>query len=290
VWHLGSITKSITSTLVARLVEAGAVSWDDTAGELLEDVAPDMHEAYRSASFRHLLSHHAGMPKDIPMPLFMTYSRDATNVRDERRSYAREALRMTPVGVMEAAFFYSNNGYVVVGAMLETKLDATWEELVRLHVFDPLRLTTAGVGPPGEIGKLTQPVGHFFRGGHLIPLRVGEKYADNPYALGPVGRVHMSLDDVLSYLRAHRDTIPFLKPETWQMLHTPQFGGKYAMGWVTAPNGDVSHDGSNTGWYAHALFNKRAGTAVAAATNEGRPQRGTTLDRVSRGALAAIGQ
>lgn len=288
VWHLGSITKSITATLVARLVESGAVRWDDTAGELLKDAAPDMQDAYRTASFRHLLSHRAGLPKDIPISLFMNYSRDATNVRDERRSYAREALRMTPVGAKEATFSYSNNGYVVAGTMLETKLDTVWEELVRTHVFEPLKLTSAGVGPPGEKGKLTQPVAHFFRGGRLIPLRVGEPFADNPYALGPVGRVHMSLDDVLTYLSAHRDAIPFLERDTWATLHRPPFGGNYAMGWMTHPSGDVWHDGSNGGWYARAQFNRGRGVAVVAAANEGRPERNATTEHISLRALAAI--
>jgi len=252
------------------------------------DLTPAMQAAYRSASFRHLLSHRAGLPKDIPMQLFLNYSQDATNVRDERRSYAREALRMTPVGAQEATFLYSNNGYLVAGAMLEARLDATWEELVRTHVFEPLKLTSAGVGPPGEQGKLTQPVGHFFHGGRLVPIRVGEKFADNPYVLGPVGRVHMSLDDVLSYLAAHRDTLPFLKPDTWRTLHTPPFGGDYAMGWMVHPSGDLWHDGSNRLWYAHALFNKGRGAAAVAATNEGRPQRSATLEKTLLHALAAI--
>lgn len=222
------------------------------------------------------------------MQLFVNYSRDATNVRDERCSYAREALRMAPVAARESAFSYSNNGHVVVGAMLEAKLNATWEELVRTHVFEPLKLTSAGFGPPGEHDKLTQPVGHYFHGGRLVPIRVGEKFADNPYALGPAGRVHMSPTDVLSYLRAHRDAAAFLKPDTWRTLHTPPFGGDYAMGWMTRPNGDLWHDGSNTLWYARALFNERNGVAALAATNEGRPQRSATLERIVPRALAAV--
>ncbi len=32
-WHLGGITKSITATMIARLVESGQMHWSDTIGE-----------------------------------------------------------------------------------------------------------------------------------------------------------------------------------------------------------------------------------------------------------------
>ena len=34
-WHLGGITKSITATMIARLIESGQMKWTDTVGEML---------------------------------------------------------------------------------------------------------------------------------------------------------------------------------------------------------------------------------------------------------------
>ena len=64
-WHLGSIGKSMTATLVASLADAGALRWEDTVGDALKDVAPEMDKAYKPATFRHLLSHRSGLPKDL---------------------------------------------------------------------------------------------------------------------------------------------------------------------------------------------------------------------------------
>src|SRR5262249_2971789 len=75
-WHLGSITKSMTATLVARCVEAGAVSWDDTIGGVLGAAIPDMRADYRDASFRHLLCHRAGLVGDIPLDQFVRFARE----------------------------------------------------------------------------------------------------------------------------------------------------------------------------------------------------------------------
>jgi CubicO group peptidase (beta-lactamase class C family) len=273
-WHLGSITKSMTATLVARLVEARAVHWDDTVGELLGDVAKEMRDDYKPASFRHLLSHRSGLPGNIPLADFARFSREIEDAREERKAFARIALSMSPIGKLASKFEYANNGYVVAGAMLENKLGQSWEELIAAQVFAPLALGTAGFGAPGKAGELVQPAGHALAAdGSQRAFRVGEGVTDNPVVLGPAGRVHMSLEDLLTYLAAHRDESAFLSGPTWRVLHQPPFGGDYAMGWIVRPNGALWHNGSNTLWYAEAQFDAASGIAVAAASNDGNLQK-----------------
>lgn len=269
-WHLGSITKSMTATLIARLVEDGVLRWGDSVGEILRDVAPDMPSNYRRATFRHLLCHRAGLQRDIDGPDFAKFSRDIKDARAERQAYARLALAQKPKGPPETTFEYSNSGYVIAGAMLETKLGTSWEDLIRTKLFEPLRLASAGFGPPGRKGAIDQPVGHA-RAAPDKPLRpfTAEGRSDNPVVLGPAGRVHMSLADLLRYLAAHRDGIDYLKTGSWKTLHTPPFGGDYAMGWIVRKDGSLWHNGSNTVWYAEVLIDAAAGTVAAAATNDG---------------------
>lgn len=268
-WHIGSITKSMTATLVARLVADGAVKWDQTVGEILGKGAPDMHPVYRSASFKHLLSHRSGLPRDIPFAEFSKFSREPINVREERIAYTRLALSMEPNGPIESDFHYSNNGYVVVGSMLETKLGKSWEELISLHVFERLKLATAGFGAPGRSGAIDHPVGHARSGDELTAYPVGEPITDNPAALGPAGRVHISLAELLTYLEGHRDRSSFLPAKLWSMLHTAPFGGDYALGWRVLKNGSLWHNGSNTLWYAEAMVDRSSGFVAAAAVNTG---------------------
>src|SRR5262249_44587426 len=82
-WHIGSITKSMTATLVARLVEDGALNWEDRVGDVLSSTAPVKNEAYRGATFRHLLSHHAGLHANIPLPETLKFSRDTDDARED---------------------------------------------------------------------------------------------------------------------------------------------------------------------------------------------------------------
>ncbi|HYD86631.1 MAG TPA: serine hydrolase domain-containing protein [Vitreimonas sp.] len=289
VWHLGSITKSMTSTLVARCVEAGAVSWDDTVGAVLAGAIADMRPEYRDANFRHLLSHRAGLQANLPITDFVRYRRENEDPREERVAFARQALRQEPIGPKEQSFLYSNNGYVIAGAMLEAKLGASWETLIRRHVFEPLGMASAGFGAPGARAAYDQPAGH--AGGLVGGLRPhlpGDAITDNPAVLGPAGRVHAAFDDVLKYLAAHRDGAAFLNAESWRTLHTPPFGGDYAMGWVK--RGDALwHNGSNTLWYAEVTFDRTSGVAAVAAANDGRLQRVTpAVGSALAGAAAAV--
>jgi hypothetical protein len=95
----------------------------------------------------------------------------------------------------------------------------------------------------------------------------------------------MSLADLLTYLAAHRDLRPFLSESGWRELHTPPFGGNYAMGWFVRPDGSLWHNGSNTLWYAEARVDAAQGVVAAAATNDGNLQKSSS--EVGEALLAA---
>lgn len=269
-WHLGSITKSMTATLLGLLVEAGQLKWDDTVAALLGDLAPDMRPEYRAVTLRHLACHRSGLPGNIPIEKLLHFSRENPDPREERVAYARLALAMPPRGPAGATYEYANNGYVVLGAIIERRIGKPWEAVVRERLFEPLKLFSAGFGAP-DLAQVAQPSGHALGpDGALRAFPGSGPTSDNPAALGPAGRVHMSLHDLVSYLAAHRDQAPLLTPQTWRTLHTPPFGGEYAMGWVVRPNGTLWHNGSNTLWYAAAAFHPGRGIAAAAAANDGR--------------------
>jgi CubicO group peptidase (beta-lactamase class C family) len=60
-FHLGSKTNAITATMIARLVEAGKLSWTTTAAETFPDLSKTMDPAFRHITIEQLLSYHAGV-------------------------------------------------------------------------------------------------------------------------------------------------------------------------------------------------------------------------------------
>jgi CubicO group peptidase (beta-lactamase class C family) len=288
-WHVGSNTKSMTATLVARAVEAGVINWNDTVGQVLGAAVAGMKPEFRDVTYRHLLSHRSGLAANIDMAEFVKFSRESADSRSDRLAYARNVLTRAPAGRKEAHFEYSNAGYVVAGAMLEAKLGAPWEKLIHDHVFAPLNMTGAGFGAPGTAGAFDQPVGHAANAaGALEPFPPGAPATDNPAVLGPAGRVHATLDDLLKYLSAHCFRSSFLKPASWQMLHTPPFGGDYCLG--LERRGDALwHNGSNTLWYCEMLADPTRGIVSAAAANDGRVgNMSVPVGKALTGAAAAV--
>ncbi|HQS70513.1 MAG: hypothetical protein B7Y36_11425 [Novosphingobium sp. 28-62-57] len=259
-WHLGSITKSFTATLFARAVEAGVIGWDTP----LEAALPDVPRRYRALTAVDLLSHHAGLPKDIPLrPLFAMPQHGSganeADLRESRRRFGELALKMKPVARPSTAYVYSNAGYVLVARMLEEATGMPWEALLRREVLEPLGLASAGYGLPGSADRYDQPWGH--DDGKPV-------FADNPAAMAPAGGLHMTLADLAAWLRAHRDQPAFLKPESWRALHTPRFGSQMALGWFVDADGSLWHNGSNTRWYAEAYVEPRSGLIMAQCGND----------------------
>ena len=65
VWLIGSTGKVMTVAMVARLVERGVLSWDALLENMLPDLAQGMRPEYRKVTLVQLLSHQAGLPRDL---------------------------------------------------------------------------------------------------------------------------------------------------------------------------------------------------------------------------------
>ncbi|MFZ5961567.1 serine hydrolase domain-containing protein [Thalassococcus sp. BH17M4-6] len=285
-WHIGSNAKAMTATLVARLVEAGVLRWDDTIGQSLGDLDP--HPDYRDVTLQMLLAHRGGLPANLG-PLARRGLSGRLAEREmiaDRRSYARSVLEGAPVSRPGTEFLYSNAGYVVAGAMIEAATGQTWETLIEAWVFEPLDIQTAGFGAPGNAQTLSQPRGH----GGTFPWSRGAVApgpdADNIPAMGPAGTVHLSLRDHLRFLNAHLTRRGgFLSAESWEKLQSDVADQGYALGWVVRDDGALAHAGSNTLWFNIALIDRTRGLALVLALNDGALSR---VRPASEAVLAAI--
>jgi CubicO group peptidase (beta-lactamase class C family) len=285
-WHLGSISKSFLATLVGRLVDQRRLAWDDRLGPALAAEYPQIPTPYRDATFLHLLSHRAGFADNLLYPAMGAFDRSMADERTQRQVLLEKAFALAPLAPIGAKTQYSNLGYVAAAAMIEARTGKTWQALMAREVFGPLRLESAGFGPPGRAGALLQPVGHGPVSVQAHPL--GQPNSDLPLVIGPAGRIHMSLPDLVTYLAAHRDRTRLLRPATCEVLHTPHFDGEYALGWNTWPDGSFTHDGGNLLWYAVAGFNLKSGLAAAAAANDGRPSVWPYVGQAARAAKASV--
>lgn len=280
-WHLGSISKSMTSTLVAVLIERGLLDWKTTIAEVLLADIPDIRGDYRDVSVEQLMSHTGGLPVDITRsPAFEAGDVNDTSplpMVERRLVWSADLLRLPPDASV-GQHLYSNANYIVLGAMVEQVTGELWEELMRREVLAALGMTGSGFSAPGVAGLRTQPWGHVNRNGAWQPVDPGDFDADSARALGPAGTVHATLSDFAAYMAEHlageRGMDGLLRATTFARLHTPQPGTDYAGGWVVDPSGWAGsasfwHNGSNGRWFAHTVIAPERNAAVLVVTNSG---------------------
>lgn len=296
-WHIGSDTKAFTATLVARMVDAGKLRFEETLAEALPSLADKMDPAYRGVTISQLLSHTAGLPSltdpaDLgPYTAAIAESRD---VHAQRMAIARAYLAMPPAQ-KAGEFRYSNLGYIIAGTIAEVRAGKPWEQLVREQVFAPLGISHAGFGAPGIAGKVSQPEGHRRIGKQLVALAPGPE-ADNEPALGPAGTINIALADWMLFAQDAMDGArghgKLLKPETYRRLFTP-VTGNYAFGWGVLMDKDavpsvLTHNGSNGYWLAEVRIFPKRDAIVLVALNAGGDEAEAALREIDKAWQATL--
>lgn len=278
-FHIGSCTKAMTSTVIARLIEEGTLDWTTTPADVFPELSDAMDPAFRKATLELLLTHRAGAPADLNADgLWARLWERRGSPIEQRLDLLRSVLARPPVSEPGRRYLYSNAGYAIAGAIAERKTGLSWEDLMRRKLFEPLGMKSAGFGAPGAVGGGDVPWGHVLREGKLTPIEPGPM-ADNPPAIAPAGTVHCTLSDwgrfVALHLRGSKEDTPLLKRDAFHRLHTPSRGADYAMGWIVTQRewgGTVlTHAGSNTMWYGVVWMAPQKDFAVLAVTNLGDP-------------------
>ena len=274
-WHIGSITKSVTATMLARLVEKGELSWSTSISDVFSKV-DGLDAGWKDVTLEHLLTHTSGAPANFPFLTNFKKPAEGEARMSERKSTVINLLKKKPGSSPGEAFEYSNAGYTIAGVLAEQITGKPWEALVRQEVFDPLQIQNAGFGPPQDnAGELSQPRGHSRFLGFV--MAAGSK-ADNTPVIGPAGTIHMTLREMLVYANEHlqgdKNNGILLKADTYKRLHTPLLEN-YAYGWVidTPQESDVDsvvwHNGSNTMWYALLAYVPDINAVFAVTSNDG---------------------
>lgn len=247
-WHIGSITKTFTATLVMMLLEERRLSLDDTLGALLDAHLPDLaaitHADWRDATLRQMLSHRAGLP---PNP-----TRAQMMARPTAEALLPQVLAEPRRGKV-GKFAYSNISYMLAGQIAAAVGGAPWWSQIQTRIAAPLGLTSLGLAAPSPV------LGHRRRWFRPLPVPPAEPWSDNPPAFDAAGRMHASARDMLTFgrflLDAQAGRSALLSAESFAAMQPtgarPPYGAGLARfrmaktGWTV-----LGHDGSNTMWEA----------------------------------------
>ena len=126
---INSITKSVTALGVVQLATVGRIDLQAPLSAYLKGI----REPAGSSRIHDVLVHHAGLPPHCGDDW-------------ERRTKAQliEECSQQPLVAARGALSYSNPGYSYLSALVEEVSGQTWEDYLRIHVFEPAGMRRSG--------------------------------------------------------------------------------------------------------------------------------------------------
>lgn len=139
---IGSITKSLTSLMMAKLVEEGRFTWDTPVSELRPSFALGDPAATKKLAMRHTMCACTGLPRQ-DMVFFFGFGKATPESRLEQMK------SLSPTTAFGETFQYSNlmvtaGGYIAGHAAEPKKaLGAAYDATMQSRVLDPIGMKTS---------------------------------------------------------------------------------------------------------------------------------------------------
>lgn len=260
IFEIGSLTKTFSATLLAKLVNEGRVDANDPVSQYLPDSIPLLQYNGKPITLMHLVNHSSGLPR-LPLNILLSSNRSDPYSHYDKKAlfyYLKSVkLRREPGTVYE----YSNLGMGLLGVVLEDISGKLYETLLVEHIAGPLKMnyTRQHISPE-----------------HMVP---GFNALDQPtpvwnfQALAAAGCLRSCIADLLLYTKAQ------LRPPTnalgkaielTQQSSFKQGHSEVAMGWhvlTIRENQYLVHEGQTGGYSSIIVFNRATQNAVVILVN-----------------------
>lgn len=251
IFEIGSITKTFTGLLLARMAEEGKVKFDEPVRDLLPPGAAPKPNG-PEITLLDLATQHSGLPR---MP-------GNFNPADPRNPYADYHSAnlyqfLASHGVAKPAapgFLYSNLGFGLLGNALAGRAGMSYAALLQREIAGPLGLkdTVVSLSPEQQA--------RFMQGHDAQHLPAHSWEFD---ALAGCGAIRSTAADMLTYLEAqlHPEKFPALAAAIAQ-THEPRAEagllGRIGLAWLYVTKGEFYwHNGGTGGYSSYAFFDPK---------------------------------
>lgn len=219
-FRLASITKQFTACAVMQLVEAGKLDLETPISAYLPNYPKSSADVI---NIHHLLTHTSGIPN-------YTDSGDYQEQMDKRSSVEGLIARFKDLPLdfePGKQFNYSNSGYVLLGAIIESASGKSYEEVLQEQIFDPLGMTNSGYDHNEEV--MQKRASGYYKMGRLLK---NANYIDmsTPYS---AGALYSTVEDLFLWDQALY-TDQLLSDASKELVfskHVSQGSEFYGYGW-----------------------------------------------------------
>ena len=280
VFNIASITKQFTAVAVLQLAEQGKLSLQDEVTKYL----PDYPVNGQKITVENLLTHTAGIPASAPEAI--------TNLQGKRGLVSLQEIIATfknrpPDFAPGTKSSYSNNGYMLLGAIIEKVSGLSYPDYLSRHIFKPAGMTQTLFGDDYVLVK-NRASSYVYSRAESRYLNALNGKVEIAYSAGAIQATAGDLFKWNQALNAHK----LIKKESLEKARTEYKlpGGKgtnYGYGWFLGNiQGSplVEHGGNMGGFMSHAIYLPREDVFVAVFYNF----RSARLPEFLAGDLAAL--
>jgi CubicO group peptidase (beta-lactamase class C family) len=268
-FEVGSVTKTMTATVLSLLAAQGKFRLDDPIGRWLS-AGPNS-----ALTVRQLATHTSGLPPLAP--------NHRARLADPKNPWAGYTFERAEADLPETpttpgrGYMYSNLGYQLLGLILQRASGQAYPELLAERLFAPLSMTDTHVGQRDD--------------GRLLPGHASGREVlrwDQPWG---AGGVEATINDIIGYARACLFPPPSPLGAALTRAQTPVVavasGSEQALAWMVYDGSIREHTGGTGGFSACVSVDHDRGRAVAIlASLGGSPLYVSHLRQAARLALA----
>lgn len=274
VFQLASLSKPLSSTVVAHQVSANAIGWDTPIVSKLPWFALSDPVVTQMVSVGDMFSHRSGLPD---------HAGDMLEDLGYDRHYVLDKLRQLHLDPFRISYAYTNFGLTAGAEAVAQGAGKPWEELADEALFGPLGMTSTSYRFTDYQARPDRAVGHIHVDGKYEPLYIRDA---DPEA--PAGGASSSVNDMTRWLTmvlasgSHEgkqiiDSKALLPAVTPQIVSSPAsepamrsgfYGYGFNVGSTSAARMELSHSGAfELGAGANFVILPSADVAIVALTN-----------------------
>jgi len=260
-FNLGSMNKMFTSTAIARLVEAGKLSFDDPISRFIDETW--LPKAVTDTiTVRHLITHTSGLGSYFN-DTYMKSSRDLFRKLDDYKPLIKDDK---PAFTPGARFQYSNTGMFLLGVIIEKVTGEDYFDHIRKVIYTPAGMSNS------DSYEMDRPVENLAIGYSADPANP-YKWQNNLYKHvlkgGPAGGGFSTVKDLHKFalaLLSGKLVSKSMLDTMWRDFKDSRYG--YGFGVTQSPMGKaVGHSGGFDGINSQLDIYVDAGYIVAAMCN-----------------------
>lgn len=263
VFNIGSITKQFTAVAVLQLAEQGKLSLRDEIAKYL----PDYPTGGQKITVENLLTHTAGIPGPAPEAMLSLQGRkNLVGLQEVIATFRNRPLDFAP----GTKWGYSNNGYMLLGAIIEKVSGVSYPAYLEANIFKPAGMTRTLFGDDQLIIKNRASSYVYSRAESRFLNAINDKI-ETAYS---AGAIQSTAEDLFRWNRA-LNSHKLLKKESLERAQTEYKlpdgrGTYYGYGWFVGNiQGSplVEHGGNMGGFMSHAIYLPREDVYVVVLYN-----------------------